>query len=189
MSEPHSDSDGLGRALGWLDAGRRVAVATVTASWEGAPRRPGSLLALAEGGGVAGSVSDGCVEESVVRQGLRAIEDGEQRLLAYTIADDIARQAGLAGGGRIELYLEPVDPGTPGHRLLDRVARARAEGLAAALVTDLVTGLKTLVYPETVHGGFGLDGPVLAEIRACLADRRCAVLEPSEDSRLWVQVF
>ena len=35
MSEPHSDSDGLGRALGWLDAGRRVAVATVTASWEG----------------------------------------------------------------------------------------------------------------------------------------------------------
>jgi len=195
MSEAESESAPAGaiaptEALRWLAARRRVALATVMTASGGPFPPPGSLLAVAEGGDAVGSVSGGCIEDSVARQALRAIEDGEQRVLAYTVTDTVARaEAGLPAGGRIELYLEPVDPGGRGHRLLERVATATAEGRAVALVSDLITGLKTLVYPHAVHGGFGLDEPVLAAVRRCLAEGRCAVLEPSEDSRLFVQVF
>ena len=185
-----TDNDPLAVALRWLAAGRRVAVASVM-STSGGPFPPsGSLLAVAEDGSIAGSVSGGCIEDSVARQALRAIADGEQRVLAYTVTDAVARaEAGLAAGGRIELYLDPVDPGGHGHRLLERVAAARAEGQPVVLVFDLITGLKTLVYPHAVHGAFGLDEPVLEEIRCCLAEGRCAVLEPGEEGRLFVQVF
>ena len=185
VSESGASSAGdavLGETLRWLAAGRRVAVATVMSCSGGPFPPPGSLLAVAEGGG--------CVEDSVARQALRAIGDGEQRVLAYTVTDEVARaEAGLAAGGRIELYLEPVDPGGRSHKLLERVAAVLAEGRAVALVSDLITGLKTLVYPQAVHGGFGLEPPILEEVRGCLAEGRCAVLDPSEDSRLFVQVF
>ncbi len=181
---------GFTQALRWLDEGRRVAVASVMAVSGGPFPPPGSLFAVAEGGGAAGSVSGGCIEDSVVRQALRAIEDGEQRELVYTVTDAVARsEAGLAAGGRIELYLEPLDPGSRPHRLLERAAKAWAEGRPVALVSDLITGLKTLVYPHAVHGAFGLDEPVLEEVRRCLEARRSAVLEPGEDGRLFVHIF
>jgi len=197
MTEVLSESAGAGpvdaavsAAVGWLDAGRRVAVAIVMTTGGAGFPPPGSMLAVAEDGGAAGSVSGGCIEESVVRQALRAIGDGEQRVLAYTVTDDMARrEAGLAAGGRIELYLEPVDPGGQGHRLLGRVLKAGREGQPVALVCDLVTGMKTLVYRQAVHGGFGLEEPVLEEVRRRLETGCCTVLEPSEDSRLLVRVF
>ncbi|MEI6560206.1 MAG: XdhC family protein [Rhodospirillaceae bacterium] len=189
-SESGAGEDGVIQALRWLDAGRRVALAMVMTAWDGAACAAGSVLVVAENGDAAGSVSRGCIEESVIGQALRAIADGEQRLLTYCVADAVAReQAGLEGGGRIEVLLEPLDPGGGGHRLLGRAATARAEGRPVALVADLITGMKTLVYPHAVHGGFGLDAPVLAAVRRCLAEGRSAVLEPGEESRLFVQVF
>ena len=40
----------LRRAIGWLAAGRRVALVTVVATWGSAPRPVGALLALDEEG-------------------------------------------------------------------------------------------------------------------------------------------
>jgi xanthine dehydrogenase accessory factor len=125
----------------------------------------------------------------VVDQALRAIADGEPRLLGYGVTDQRAWEVGLACGGRIELYLQPVGPadGKPG--LLERLLRLRAERRPVALVTDLVMGLQTLVFPSVVHGGFGLEEPLLAAARDCLAADRSAVVEAGEDRRLFVHVF
>ncbi len=195
MAEAASESSVSGgvdaalfQAVGWLESGRRVALVAVMSSWHGA--FTGNLLVVAEDGASAGSLSGGCVEGSAAPQALRAIEDGEQRLLSYAVTDGVAmREAGLTGGGSLELFLEPVDPDSRAHQLLRRVAMARAEGQPVATVTDLVTGLKTLVYRHVVHGGFGLDEPVLCEIRRLLSAGRSVVFEPNDDARLFVHVF
>ncbi len=181
--------DALSAAVRWRAAGRGVALATVIRSGGGWPCPVGRQMAVDQDGTMVGSVSGGWIQGAVVDQALRAIADGEPRLLGYGMTDDRARAAGLPGGGRIELYLQPVGPMDGKPALLARLLRLRAERRPVALVTDLVMGLQTLVFESVVHGGFGLDGPDLAAVRDCLAAGRCAVVETGEDRRLFVQVF
>ncbi|MEI7607636.1 MAG: XdhC family protein, partial [Rhodospirillaceae bacterium] len=86
MSEPDSDPSRHAAAvarqmLAWLDEGRRVAWAVVMSGSNHALSPPGRAMAVVEegAGAAAGSLSRGCIEDSVIRQALRAIEDGEQR--------------------------------------------------------------------------------------------------------------
>ena len=175
--------DVLERAGGWLAAGQRVAVATVIRTEGSAPRPVGSQLAVCEGGAMVGSVSAGCLEGAVVEQALRVIADGEPRFLSLT------GDAALSCGGGVELYLEPFEPPIFKPEILDRLSRARAERCPVALVTDLITGLKTLVFQSAVHGGFGFEAPTLAEIRRLMAAGRDAILESGQEGRIFVQIF
>ena len=56
----------LATALGWIQAGHGVAIATVITTWGSAPRREGSHLAIRADGLFEGSVSGGCVEADVI---------------------------------------------------------------------------------------------------------------------------
>ncbi|MFF2502415.1 XdhC family protein [Streptomyces sp. NPDC058067] len=49
----------------WCAAGTRFAVASVVRTWSSSPKRPGAAMAVSVPGGVAGSVSGGCVEGGV----------------------------------------------------------------------------------------------------------------------------
>jgi xanthine dehydrogenase accessory factor len=68
---------------------------------------------------------------------------------------------------------------------LDRLRKARDAGDPAALVTDLKTGLQTLVYPAAVTGDFGLEGERLARVRKAIHDDRSAII----DEHYFVQVM
>jgi xanthine/CO dehydrogenase XdhC/CoxF family maturation factor len=99
-------ADVLLQAREWSDAGLGVAIATVVSTWGSAPRQPGSHLAVNEKGEFVGSVSGGCVEPAVIREGLEAIRDGRPRLLEYGVSHDRAWEVGLACGGTIQVYVE-----------------------------------------------------------------------------------
>jgi len=71
--------------------------------------------------------------------------------------------------------------------LLDRLLDAQAAKTPVALVTDLATGLQTLVFADRVHGAFEPDGAVLTEVRARLREDRSGILEAG-DQRLFVHV-
>ena len=73
MTSQVDDIEVLGAALAWLQAGHRVALVTVLRTWGSSPRPPGSLLAMNDTGHYVGSVSGGCVEESLVAR----YRDGE----------------------------------------------------------------------------------------------------------------
>ena len=96
----------LQRALAWSKGGLGVAIATVLSTWSSAPRPAGSQLAVNERGESAGSVSGGCVETEVVREGLDAIRDGKPRLLELGVPDDRAQAVGLGCGGTIQVFVE-----------------------------------------------------------------------------------
>jgi xanthine/CO dehydrogenase XdhC/CoxF family maturation factor len=103
-----SEIDVLDKAAAWLDAGHKVVLGTVVKTWGSAPRPAGSQIAVRDDGAFAGSVSGGCVEGAVVENALQTIRDGKIRRLEFGVSDEQAWAVGLACGGRIEIFVEPV---------------------------------------------------------------------------------
>jgi len=101
--------DILERAASWRAAGRRVCLATVVRTWGSSPRPVGSQLAVDETGAMVGSVSGGCVEGAVVEEARAAMADGKTRTLEFSVSDEEAWEVGLACGGTIEVFVEPVE--------------------------------------------------------------------------------
>ncbi|MEQ9520521.1 MAG: XdhC family protein [Parvibaculum sp.] len=103
-----SETDPLTQVQQWASAGKKVAIATVIETWGSAPRPVGSQLAINESGEFAGSVSGGCIEGDVVMRALDIVKTGVPELLQYGVADAKAWEVGLACGGRIKIYVEPL---------------------------------------------------------------------------------
>ncbi len=97
----------LRRAVGWLAAGRRVALVTVVATWGSAPRPVGALLALADDGQLCGSVSGGCVEDDLAVR-IRGRFPAACETIKYGVTSEEARRFGLPCGGVLELLIEPL---------------------------------------------------------------------------------
>jgi len=103
------DENVLEQAADWRRAGREVALATVVATWGSSPRPVGSQLAVEAGGGFVGSVSGGCIEGAVVQEALDVIAAGAPKLVEYGVTNAEAWEVGLACGGKVQLYVEPLD--------------------------------------------------------------------------------
>jgi xanthine dehydrogenase accessory factor len=93
----------------WKAEGQRIAVATVVAVEQSAPRDPGAVMTVNERGDVAGSVSGGCVESAVYEEAQDAIATGRPRLVTYGISDEDAISVGLTCGGTIHVFVERLD--------------------------------------------------------------------------------
>ncbi len=92
--------------------GRKVAVATVIQTWGSSPRPVGSQLLVDGTGAMQGSVSGGCIEGAVVHEALKVMEDGEPRVLSFGVTDEMAWEVGLACGGQVQVYVEPIEGGS-----------------------------------------------------------------------------
>jgi xanthine/CO dehydrogenase XdhC/CoxF family maturation factor len=104
------DSDAIFRQVRqWRDLGQGVALATVVRTWGSSPRPAGSHLAVDGSGRFVGSVSGGCVEAAVIHEAQAVIRDGQPRRVQFGVSDDQAWEAGLACGGRIEVFIERVE--------------------------------------------------------------------------------
>lgn len=93
----------------WRARGDKIALATVVNTWGSAPRQVGSKMAVNQRGEMAGSVSGGCVETAVIEEALVVLKKGRPKLLKYGVADELAWEVGLACGGSIEVFVEPLD--------------------------------------------------------------------------------
>ncbi len=103
-----SDHTILETAADWLKSGRLLAIATVVETWGSAPQPIGSQLVIDGEGNFVGSVSGGCVEGAVVTEALDIIQSGKPKLLNFGVADETAWKVGLACGGKIGVYVEPL---------------------------------------------------------------------------------
>lgn len=102
-------TDVLEQARSWRDQGLGVALATVVETWGSSPRPAGSLLAVNEQSAFVGSVSGGCIEAAAVQAGLGAIADRQSRTLEFGVTNETAWALGLACGGRVRIFVEPVE--------------------------------------------------------------------------------
>ena len=101
-------TDELTLAQSWLKEGRQVALATVVSTWGSAPRPSGSHLIIDQEGNFEGSVSGGCVEGAVVSEALDVLNSGNAKLLEFGVADETAWEVGLSCGGKIRVFVEPI---------------------------------------------------------------------------------
>jgi len=147
MAEPADDIDVLNGALNWLRSGQRVALATVIRTWGSSPRPPGSLLAMNGSGQFVGSVSGGCVEDSLVtryRDGELASSEPTASTLSnmtptmvdFGVNRQEATRMGLPCGGRLELLVEELtDPES-----IDELLQRLRDGQLVARRVELGSG-------------------------------------------------
>ncbi len=92
----------------WRGEGHRVALATVTKVKGSAPRPPGAKMAISDDGRWMGSVSGGCVEAAVLEEAKAVLEGETPKLVTFGITDEMVWDVGLACGGIIDVFIEPV---------------------------------------------------------------------------------
>ena len=118
----------------WTGAGEEIALATVVETWGSSPRPLGSKMVVTRSGKMAGSVSNGCIEGAVFDEAQKVLQTKRAKVAAFGVADDVAFEVGLACGGHIEVFVQPL---TPTHqRLIAMLGREEA----ATLRTNLATG-------------------------------------------------
>ncbi|HMV33112.1 MAG TPA: XdhC family protein [Gemmatimonadales bacterium] len=154
-------------------AGAPVGRAVVTSVWGSAPRAEGACLLASASGGIAGSVSGGCVEGATVTEIQEAIARRTPKLVTFGVSDETAWSVGLACGGTIKVWVEGEVP--------ERVLRAAAseEGMVVGTIVERsgkretgIGGALTVAETGAVEADPGLDwlgdavrGPALAALR------------------------
>lgn len=93
----------------WQKHNKPIAIATVIQTWGSSPRKVGAKMALTPDNEISGSVSGGCVEGAVYDEGLEVLETKRPSLLHFGVTDETAWSVGLACGGTIEVFVEPLD--------------------------------------------------------------------------------
>jgi xanthine dehydrogenase accessory factor len=91
-----------------MEAGKPVAVATITRIQGSSSRPLASRMMIAGEEEFAGSVSGGCVERDVTAAAAPVLQGGAPRLLEYGQVDDPELEVGLNCEGTIDVLLEPL---------------------------------------------------------------------------------
>jgi xanthine dehydrogenase accessory factor len=129
----------LGELIEWTKAGEEIALATVIETWGSSPRPLGSKMVVTRSGQMAGSVSNGCIEGAVFDEAQKVLKSGEPKVAAFGVADDVAFDVGLACGGHIEVFIQPLG------RVQEQLIEMLQRNDPATLRTNLVTGEADLV--------------------------------------------
>ncbi len=164
----------------WRSEGKRVALATVVATWGSAPRAVGGKMAVAEGRKIAGSVSGGCVENAVAEAAGEVLKSGKPRLLKFGVSDETAWSVGLACGGAIEVFVEPL--ADPAYGLVRDALRAER----SVAITTVIHGPadhvgRKLVLTADGRAAGDLGNPIDRETRNALTDGRSRRVTIGED--------
>ena len=104
----HDEQRGVYAALvAAQEQGDEVALATIVQVAGSVPRRTGSKMLVRRDGSIVGTVGGGAMESKVIQEALQSIEDGQTRLLSYSLNDIGAGDPGVCGG-TIQVFVEPV---------------------------------------------------------------------------------
>lgn len=174
----------------WLQAGEAVVLATVIQTWGSAPRAAGGKMAIAAGDRLSGSVSGGCVEGAVAECAAQVLRDGRPQLLHFGVADETAWEVGLACGGTIEVFVQPLAP-----VLFEFVRAARENFQGAVRATVVRSAAAALPASELVLRedgaqagtlGSALDAAALLEMQRALhsGKSKCVPIDSTAGERI-----
>jgi xanthine dehydrogenase accessory factor len=133
--------DVFAAALRALDAGRGVALATVTGAQGSTPRHVGARMAVADDGEQWGTIGGGRIEQVVVAAAREVASGAEPRVVRQHLVRDLA----MCCGGSMEVVLTPA--GTS-RAVLAEIAGRPGAAPPLALVTPLDGGALTVRPPR-----------------------------------------
>ncbi|MDD5806326.1 MAG: XdhC family protein [Eggerthellales bacterium] len=192
------------RVLEWRASGKRCALAIVIETWGSSPRDVGSIMAVCEDGRMAGSVSGGCIEGSVVYDAQAVMDSGIPLLTRFSSSDEKAWEVGAPCGGDIETLILPYDDEI--HRLLmecilngqpvtliaclDGISHADQGGTEGVLLNSTGT---IPPRPETAHQMDGAAAPLSPNLNGpgtfVPFQGAQAVISPSARECQWMEPF
>jgi xanthine dehydrogenase accessory factor len=113
-----------------LQRGETAALVTIIAASGSTPQRVGAKMLVYEDGRTVGTIGGGCYENDAAGKAREAIRTRTATVARYDLSDTLAEESGLICGGRMDVFIEPLDPAPPlfivgaGHisRLLAEVA-------------------------------------------------------------------
>ena len=156
----------------WLDQQDDIALATVIQTWGSSPRGVGSRMAITGSGKLSGSVSGGCVEAAVVEAASDVLQTRRGQLLHFGVAVETAWEVGLACGGSIDVFVNPLNT-----TLYPQINTSLQMGQPIAILTIVesaaLVGQEALLCDQEESWSFStldasLDASGLAAARAAL---------------------
>jgi xanthine dehydrogenase accessory factor len=106
MDNADQDTDLLSELLAARQAGQPVALATIVKARGSVPRHAGSKMLVYPDGRLSGTIGGGEMEARVCQEATAALEDGQPRLVPYSLVDPERGDPGVCGG-EVEVYVEP----------------------------------------------------------------------------------
>lgn len=104
-----ADLEVLTRALEWLENGYKAHLFTVVQTWGSAPRLPGAILVVRDDGHLIGSVSGGCIEDDLADKARNKSLPAKPSVMEYGISQDEAQRFRIPCGGRLQIFVEPLN--------------------------------------------------------------------------------
>jgi xanthine dehydrogenase accessory factor len=100
--------DVLAAALAAEQAGEPAALVTVVSTQGSTPQKAGAKMVVYADGRIVGTIGGGCVEAEMTWRARQVIEARKPQLASYELTADMAGEDGLICGGRMEVFLEPI---------------------------------------------------------------------------------
>lgn len=86
-----------------------VALATIVSSKGSTPRKAGAKILVQRDGRIIGTIGGGCVEGEVRREALNMLDKRKAGLFKFRLDNDVAANEGMACGGTLEVFIEPIN--------------------------------------------------------------------------------
>ena len=87
--------------------GERRVLATVATARGSTPRSPGARMLLRPDGTFAGTIGGGCGEAEVWQEAMETMTDGQPRIVAVDLTEDVEGDDKICGGV-MEVFLERI---------------------------------------------------------------------------------
>jgi xanthine dehydrogenase accessory factor len=134
--------------------GEPAALVTVVATEGSTPQKAGARMLVHGDGRIVGTIGGGCLEAEMTWRAREAIGARRPRLVSYDLTPDQAGEDGLVCGGRMQVFIEPIEP-VPvlclfgaGHVAQPLARMAKACGFRVELVDDRVKFANEERFPE-----------------------------------------
>jgi xanthine dehydrogenase accessory factor len=93
-----------------LGAGDDAALVTIVATDGSTPQRIGAKMLVYADGRTVGTIGGGCCENDAALKARDALQTRRARLVHYELSDDLAEESGLICGGRMDVFIDPLEP-------------------------------------------------------------------------------
>ncbi|MET0554198.1 MAG: XdhC/CoxI family protein [Vicinamibacteria bacterium] len=146
--------DVLEAALRAEQDGEPAALVTVTATEGSTPQKAGAKMLVYSDGRIVGTIGGGCVEAERTWRARQAIDERRPQNASYDLTPDQAGEDGLVCGGRMQVFIEPVE-GTPtlclfgaGHVSQPLARLAKGAGFRVEVLDDRVKFCNRERFPD-----------------------------------------
>jgi xanthine dehydrogenase accessory factor len=144
----------LEAALRAEESGEAAALVTVVSTEGSTPQKAGAKMVVYADGRIVGTIGGGCVEAEMAWRARHVIDVRKPQLASYELTPDQAGEDGLICGGRMEVFIEPIESAPTlclfgaGHVAQPLARMAKAAGFRVEVADDRVKFANPQRFPD-----------------------------------------